>query len=113
MIDLNRIEHIYMYPSVTDMRLGIFGLKKKIIAIESEIKVNSLYLFLGTLQNQIKIIHIDEGSTWLYQNKLNKGKFIWPSINDKTEINKEQLTYIVSGISQIKSIGCQKNLALF
>ena len=22
----------------------------------------------------------------VYQNKLNKGKFIWPSINDKTEI---------------------------
>jgi len=114
MIDLNKIEHIYIYPHVTDMRLGIFGLKKKIIEIENEIKINSLYMFLGTLRNQIKIIHVDTGSTWLYQNKLNKGKFIWPDINDKVEISNEQLTSIINSISLIKSIGNnQKSLALF
>ena len=31
MIDLNKIKHIYIYPGLTDMRLGIFGLRKKIL----------------------------------------------------------------------------------
>ena len=31
MVDLNKIEHIDIYPGLTDMRLGIFGLRKKIL----------------------------------------------------------------------------------
>ena len=41
MIDLTKIEHIYIYPGLTDMRLGIFGLRKKILE-NSEIEINSL-----------------------------------------------------------------------
>lgn len=39
MIELNKIEHIYIYPGYTDMRLGIFGLRKKILET-GELKIN-------------------------------------------------------------------------
>lgn len=75
MIDLSKIERIYIYPGLTDMRLGIFGLRNKILET-SELEMNSLYLFCSMSKNQIKIIEVTNTSTWLYQNKLIHGKFI-------------------------------------
>ena len=57
MVDLNKIEHIYIYPGLTDMRLGIFGLRKKILET-SELETNALYMFCSMSKNQIKIIEI-------------------------------------------------------
>ena len=54
MIDLTKIEHIYIYPGLTDMRLGLFGLRKKILET-SELEINSLYMFCSMNRNQIKI----------------------------------------------------------
>lgn len=55
-------------------------------------------------KNQIKIIEITNSSTWLYQNKLLHGKFIWPMKGDKAELTKEELKLIIEGSGLIKSI---------
>ena len=113
MIDLSKIEHIYIYPGLTDMRLGIFGLRKKILET-SELEMNSLYLFCSMSKNQIKIIEVTNTSTWLYQNKLIHGKFIWPLKGNKAELNKEELILIIEGAGLIKSIENKgQNIALF
>lgn len=103
MIDLTKIEHIYLYPGMTDMRLGIYGLRKKLLSIDT-LNENSLYIFCGKSKNQIKIIEITSTSIWLYQNKLLKGKFLWPDKGDKSELTKEQLHMILEGMSLITSI---------
>ena len=54
MIDLSKIDHIYIYPGLTDMRLGMFGLRKKILE-NSELELASLYMFCSMSRNQIKI----------------------------------------------------------
>ena len=113
MIDLNKIEHIYIYPGLTDMRLGIFGLRKKILE-NSEIEINSLYMFCSMSRNQIKIIEVTNSSTWLYQNKLIHGKFIWPLRGDKAELTTEELKLIIEGAGLIKSIENKgQNISLF
>lgn len=103
MVDLNKIEHIYIYPGLTDMRLGIFGLRKKILET-SEMEINSLYMFCSMSRNQIKIIEATNSSTWLYQNKLIHGKFAWPMKGDRAELTKGELKLIVEGAGLIKAI---------
>lgn len=113
MIELEHINHIYIYPGSTDMRLGIFGLRKRIIE-SGELNINSLYLFCSRNRNQIKIIEVTASSTWLYQNKLMHGDFIWPNTGTKAEINKEELKLIIEGSGLIKSIEHKgENIALF
>ena len=113
MIDLTKIEHIYIYPGLTDMRLGLFGLRKKILET-SELEVGSLYMFCSKSGKQIKIIEITLSSTWLYQNKLIHGKFIWPMKGSKAELTKEELKLIVEGAGLIKSIEHKgENISLF
>ena len=48
MIELNNIEHIYIFPGLTDMRLGIFGLRKLII---------DLKFFIKFISKMIKILN--------------------------------------------------------
>ena len=103
MIELNKIEHIYIYPGYTDMRLGIFGLRKKILET-GELKINSLYMFCSRNRNQVKIIEVTLSSTWLYQNKLMHGDFVWPNKGDKAELTKEELKLIIEGSGLIKAI---------
>ena len=103
MVDLNKIEHIYIYPGLTDMRLGIFGLRKKILET-SETEINSLYMFCSMSRNQIKIIEATNSSTWLYQNKLIHGKFVWPMKGDRAELTKGELKLIIEGAGLIKAI---------
>jgi transposase len=103
MIDLSHIEHIYLYPGMTDMRLGIYGLRTKILE-SSELTPASLYIFCGKAKNQLKIIEVTNTMVWLYQSKMVKGKFIWPDIGSKTDITKEQLNVIIEGMSLINSI---------
>ena len=113
MVDLNKIKHIYIYPGLTDMRLGIFGLRKKILET-SEIEINSLYMFCSMSRNQIKIIEVTNSSTWLYQNKLIHGKFVWPMKGDKAELTKEELKLIIEGAGLIKAIEHKgENISLF
>lgn len=85
------------------MRLGLYGLRKQILE-NDELKENTLYLFCGKKKNQLKIIHIDGNSIWLYQNKLITGKFIWPEKGNKTSLSKDQLKIIILGLSLITSI---------
>lgn len=113
MVDLSKIEHIYIYPGLTDMRLGIFGLRTKILET-TELKVGSLYMFCSKSGNQIKLLEVTHSSTWLYQNKLTHGKFIWPMKGGKAELSKEELRLIIEGAGLIKSIEHKgENVSLF
>ena len=103
MVDLKNIEHIYIFPGLTDMRLGIFGLRK-LISETSKLQTNSLYIFCSKNRNQVKLIEISDSSIWLYQNKLVHGKFLWPKIGEKTELTRNQLKMIIEGSGLVDSI---------
>ena len=104
MVDLSGIKHIYIFPGITDMRLGIYGLRKRLLESEGEIRADSIYLFCGKSKNQIKMIQTNEQSIWLYQNKLVKGRFAWPEKGEKTDLSNEQLLMILNCMSLISEI---------
>lgn len=103
MVDLEKVQHIYIFPGVTDMRLGIFGLRKLVMEIAT-LETNSLYIFCSKNRNQVKLIETSDSSTWLYQNKLVHGRFLWPTVGEKSELTKEQLKLIVEGAGLVGSI---------
>lgn len=100
MIELKNIEHIYLYPGKTDFRLGMYGLRKLI----GEPKPHSLYLFASKIMSAIKIIETEEHACWLYQKKLFIGKFLYPSNGNVSELNKEEILYIIEGVSLVTKI---------
>ena len=104
MIDLNKIKHIYVYPGETDMRLGIYGLRRFILDTEERIEPHSLYVFCGSNKKCLKIIEVSDGSIWLYQNKLVKGMFVWPNLKKKEKNSREELMAILIGVSLVKHI---------
>lgn len=103
MIDLSKIKHIYIYPGLTDMRLGIFGLRKRIMET-GEIEKHCLYVFCSMNRSQIKIIEVNDSSVWLYQNKLIHGKFMWPAKGNISKLSKAELKLIIEGTGLIKAI---------
>lgn len=86
------------------MRLGIYGLRKRLLELEKEIEKDSIYLFCGKSKNQIKMLEVNEQSIWLYQNKLVKGKFAWPDKGNKTSLTNEQLKMILNCMKLISEI---------
>lgn len=100
MIDLRSIEHIYLYPGKTNFRLGMYGLRKLI----GDAKPHCLYVFASKTMSAIKIIEAEEHACWLYQKKLFIGKFLYPSSGNVSELNKEEILYIIEGVSLVTKI---------
>lgn len=101
MIDLSKIKNIYIYPGTTDFRNGIYGLRR---LIGNEIETNSLYVFANKSLTAIKIIEIEENAVWLYQKRLTRGKFQYPKQGERTLLSKEEIKYIIQGISMVNKI---------
>lgn len=100
MINLTLIKHVYLYPGKTDMRLGLTGLRKLV----GEMDEFCLYVFCGKGKNMIKVIEQTKDATWLYQKKLKRGKFSWPVEGERTLIDKNQLLWVMEGISLVNRI---------
>jgi len=112
MIGLKDIEHIYLYPGKTDFRLGMYGLRKLI----GEPKPHCLYVFASKSMSAIKVIETEEHACWLYQKKLFKGKFQYPAEGGKSELTKEEISYIIEGVSlvaRIESKGKKTNYSYY
>ena len=101
MINLDKIENIYIYPGTTDFRNGIYGLRK---LIGSDIQPKCLYVFANKTFSSIKIIETEENAIWLYQKRLTRGKFQYPKSGDKSLLTREEIRVILEGISVINRI---------
>jgi transposase len=106
MIELSKINHIFLYPGMTDMRLGIDGLRHK---VTGELEENSLYVFCGKRKNMIKIIESGRDYVWLYQKRVKHGKFQWPECGETTQIDRKQLEWIITSLSLINRIESTKS----
>ncbi len=117
MINLDPIKDIYLFSGVTDFRKGILGLSGAVIsAFPNQTDRNdNLYLFCNNKKTQIKILHFDETGIWLYQKRLNKGKFVYPDNQGEHKITKDNLITILEGLNFIQKIEghTNKKYALF
>ena len=101
MFKLNEHHTVYLYPGVTDFRLGIYGLRK---LIGNEAKPGSIYIFANKTLNAIKVIEIEANAVWLYQKKLHRGKFIYPRTGNVFMLSNDEVNYIIEGVSLINKI---------
>lgn len=98
MLNINKISKIYIACGITDLRKNIDGLA---IIVQTELKLDpfekALFVFCNRQMNKLKILHFDEGF-WLYQYRLERGRFKWPI--DKAEAVKvklEDLRWLLKG----------------
>lgn len=92
---------VYLYPGLTDYRLGIYGLRK---IISNVAKPGFIYIFANKSLNAIKAIEIETKAVWLYQKKLHRGKFTYPRSGDVFTLTPEEVNFIIEGVSIINKI---------
>ena len=100
MIDLKTAKAIYLYPGSTDMRLGIFGLIRK---VKDPVR-DCAYVFCGKNRMTLKILFYQGSSIWLCQKRLFRGKFVWPASGEVANIDDDMLKFLVFGADKINSI---------
>jgi len=103
MLRLPPSTQIFMSSKPVDMRKGFDGLMA-IVRNEWSVDVFSghLFVFLGSAQNLIKILHWDRGGLVLYVKRLEKGRFIRPRMiknGQAIELDAVELTLLLDGIS--------------
>lgn len=106
MINLEKIEAIYLFTGKTDLRASINGLS--MIIQESfpiEMIRNKLFVFCNKDKRNIKVIELDYDGFWLYQKKLHRGKFRWPKYCESSQtmsIDKRQFRWLLDGLELIQ-----------
>lgn len=104
LIDLQKFR-FFIRPGITDLRKAINGLT---LLVQNEMKNDPfskcLFLFCNSTRKNIKIIYWDKNGFCLWQKKLEKQKFPWPSTEQEAkEISYEELKLLLSGIDFFKA----------
>ena len=99
MIDLEDIDHIYLYPGSTDLRKGRYSLSLLAERIKTDNKEHELFLFCNRKYELIKVYEMDETGVWVYIRSLDETRFPWPrSCEEAKMINKAQLSFLLKGL---------------
>jgi len=91
---------VWLATGHTDMRKGMNSLA---LQVQEKLRRNphagDLFVFRGKRGDRIKMIWNDGLGMSLYIKRLERGRFIWPTVeNDTVSITAAQLNYLLSGI---------------
>ena len=91
---------IWFYPKAIDFRKQLNGLITVIVdSLEKNPASGELFLFRNKTANRLKLVYFDGQKFWLLYCRLEKGRFLLPSINAATfSMSCEQLQWLLSGI---------------
>ena len=91
---------VWLAVGRTDMRKGMNGLALQVQqALGRDPHAGDLYVFRGARGDLIKIIWHDGQGACLFTKRLERGRFLWPSLADGVvTISVAQLSYLLSGI---------------
>jgi transposase len=100
MISIPTGVRVWLVTGHTDMRSGFLRLS---LLVQESLKRNphagDLYVFRGKRGDLIKIIWHDGLGACLFTKRLERGRFIWPSMADGVvTISVAQMSYLLSGI---------------
>jgi hypothetical protein len=94
---------IYLYNHEVDFRKGIASLTSLIYtSFPLTDHKNSLFIFFSRNARQVKIIEIENKSVWLYQNRLEDHRFIFPKADKDIRITASQLSLILQTVEPLK-----------
>lgn len=93
---------IFLYSDSIDFRKGIKSLSNMIkTAYPNTNLTDSLFIFFSKDKKQVKILEIEDDDIWLYQNRLNNAKFVFPKCDKTIQIDSRQLKLILKSIELI------------
>ncbi len=76
---------IFLVSGTTDMRKGMPGLAALVrSALDKEPLNGDVFVFRGRRGDLIKVLWFSGDGTNLYIKRLERGRFIWPSLNEGT-----------------------------
>lgn len=90
---------VWLATEATDMRRGVNGLTLQVQeASGRDTHAGDLYVFRGRRDNLIKVLWQDGLGCSLYAKRLERGRFVWPSLADGVvAISSAQLGYLLEG----------------
>jgi len=91
---------VFLKPGGTDMRKSYNGLTG---IVQNELRLDpfsrSLFVFCNRKGNLLKIIYWDRNGFCIWQKRLEKDRFPWPSSKSEAlEITPEELNWLLNGI---------------
>ena len=91
---------VWIATGHTDMRRGMQGLALQVQQqLQRDPHAGDLYLFRGRRGDLIKCLWHDGQGLCLFSKRLERGRFLWPSVADGVvTISTAQLGYLLSGI---------------
>jgi transposase len=98
---------VYLITGYTDMRKAIGGLSVMVQAqLELDPFSGHLFVFCNRKQNIVKILYWDLNGFCLWQKKLEKHTFKWPtSREDVLSLQKRQLVWLLDGLDLLQIQG--------
>jgi len=93
-------QRVFLASGSTDMRKAINGLS---ILVEQALELNpftgDLFVFCNRSRNMIKILYWDNNGFAIWQKRLEKHLFPWPSTaDDVVSIGAKELNWLLSGL---------------
>lgn len=100
MIPVPAMTKIWLAGGVTDMRKGFVGLAALAERIlKADPYSGHLFVFRGRRGDLVKVIWWDGQGACLFSKRLERGRFVWPSVADgKLSISTAQLSMLLEGI---------------
>jgi len=91
---------VWLATGHTDMRRGFPSLALLVQeSLKGDPHTGDLYVFRGRRGDLLKIIWHDGQGACLFTKRLERGRFLWPSMADGVvTISMAQLSYLLSGI---------------
>lgn len=91
---------VWLAAGVTDMRRGFATLAAQAEQTLNQDPFNGhMFVFRGRRGDLIKVIWWDGQGACLFSKRLEKGKFVWPSVQDgKIGLTPAQLAMLLEGI---------------
>lgn len=98
MLNIDKVETVYLACGYTDLRKSIDGL---VMIVQNQFKLNpfekALFVFCNRQMDKLKILHFDEGF-WLYYHRLEANCFKWPATTEEAlKVNIEELRWLLKG----------------
>ena len=99
MILLSTGVRVWLATGYTDMRKGFPSLVLQVQAILHRVLLSGHLLRPGPPGDLLKVIWHDGQGACLFTKRLERGRFIWPSLGDgAVTVSSVQLGYLLSGI---------------
>lgn len=103
MIDLSKVDNIYIAPGYTDMRKSMDSLSAIVqYSMYLDPFSTSIFIFCNKRKNTIQILQWDGNGFWLHKKKLiGEDRFRWPKCSEDTTslmIDRRQFEWLLDGL---------------